>query len=87
MPPLLDQPDAPGPLYLHDLHPLAKKQYEREGRWPARWQPAPPERAAAALMFYEKHMLDDEVQLWNALETTAPRDLVTLDDVPLTAEY
>jgi hypothetical protein len=32
-------------------------------------------------------MAVDEVRLWNALGTTRPRAVLTLDDVPLTSLY
>ena len=78
---------APGPIYLHDMHELARKQYEREGRWPAQLQPAPIRRARAGLLFHELHMTTDEVALWEQLGTTAPAQVLSLDDVPLTSLY
>lgn len=78
---------APGPIYLHDMHELARKQYEREGRWPAHLQPAPIRRARSGLLFHELHMTTDEVALWQQLGTTAPAQVLSLDDVPLTSLY
>lgn len=86
--PLLgDMTERPGPLYLHDLHELARLQYEREGRWPPGLAAAPLTRARAGLLFHERHMLSNEVDLWNHFGTTAPIDVLTLDDVPLTSLY
>jgi len=78
---------APGPIYLHDMHELARKQYEREGRWPAHLQPASIRRARSGLLFHELHMTTDEVALWQQLGTTAPAQVLSLDDVPLTSLY
>ena len=75
------------PIYLHDLHELARQQYAREGRWPAGNTPAAPARARQGLLFHERHMQSLEIQLWEALHTTAPAEVVTLDDVPLTSLY
>lgn len=75
------------PIYLHDLHELARQQYAREGRWPAGNTPVPPSRARQALLFHERHMLSLEIQVWESLHTTAPAEVVTLDDVPLTSLY
>jgi hypothetical protein len=83
--PTLEQ--APGPMYLHDVHELVRKQYEREGRWPAHLQPAPIRRARSGLLFHELHMTTDEVGLWQQLGTTAPAQVLSLDDVPLTSLY
>jgi hypothetical protein len=87
LPLLDDMSQRPGPLYLHDLHELARLQYEREGRWPPGLAGAPLSRARAGLLFHERHMLSNEVDLWNHFGTTAPVDVVTLDDVPLTSLY
>ncbi|MCY1056576.1 hypothetical protein [Nannocystis sp. SCPEA4] len=87
LPLLDDMSQRPGPLYLHDLHELARLQYEREGRWPPGLTGAPLSRARAGLLFHERHMLSNEVDLWNHFGTTAPVDVVTLDDVPLTSLY
>ena len=79
---------GPGaPIDLHDLHDLARLQYEREGRWPPGSAPAGPGRARAALQFHERHMLSHELQVWDGLGTVAPAEVVTLDDVPLTSLY
>ncbi|MEZ4385604.1 MAG: hypothetical protein R3A79_30075 [Nannocystaceae bacterium] len=74
-------------LYLHDLHQLSREQYLREGRWPAGVEAASPRQADAGLLFYERHMLTYELELWNDLGTAAPRAIVELDDVPLTSLY
>jgi hypothetical protein len=76
-----------GGVDLHDLHPLARAQLQREGRWPVDWSPTPLARARLALHFYERHTLVHEVETWNALNTTRPRHVTTLDDVPLTSLY
>lgn len=83
--PTLEQ--TPGPIYLHDMHELSRKQYEREGRWPAHLQPAPIRRARSGLLFHELHMTTDEVALWQQLGTTVPAQVLSLDDVPLTSLY
>ncbi|MBA3545585.1 MAG: hypothetical protein H0T76_03795, partial [Nannocystis sp.] len=88
VPPSLLDPSRPGaPIYLHDLHELARLQYQREGRWPAGSVPAPPTRAREALLFHERHMRTHELQIWSALDTVAPAEVLTLDDVPLTSRY
>ncbi len=88
VPPSLLDPKAPGaPLYLHDLHDLARQQYVREGRWSPGNTPANITRARAALLFHERHMLSLELQIWDAQGSTAPAEIVTLDDVPLTSLY
>jgi hypothetical protein len=74
-------------LYLHDLHEYARQQYAREGRWPRGVEPVPPSRATDALLFHEHHMVSDEVTVWNAMHTTAPCSVLSLDDVPLTSLY
>ena len=84
-PSVLTEPGAP--IYLHDLHELARQQYIREGRWPTGNTPATPARARQGLLFHERHMLSLEIQLWESLHTTAPAEVVTLDDVPLTSLY
>jgi hypothetical protein len=84
-PSVLTEPGAP--IYLHDLHELARQQYIREGRWPTGLTPATPARARQGLLFHERHMLSLEIQLWESLHTTAPAEVVTLDDVPLTSLY
>lgn len=80
-------PEEPGRLHLHDLHELARRQYAREGRWPASLEPAQLSRANGALLFYELHMTTHEVDAWNRFGTTAPGTVLELDDVPLTALY
>ncbi len=88
VPPSLLDPARPGaPIYVHDLHELARLQYQREGRWPVASVPAPPTRAREALLFHERHMRTHELQIWSALETVAPAEVLTLDDVPLTSFY
>jgi hypothetical protein len=74
-------------FYLHDVHPLVQKQYEREHRWPTDLVPAPAGRADAGLLFHELHMTTDEIDLWNRMGTSAPASVITLDDVPLTSLY
>ncbi|MCA9710200.1 MAG: hypothetical protein KDK70_30450 [Myxococcales bacterium] len=78
---------SPGPLYLHDLHELSRRQYEREGRWPAALAPAPVSRARSGLLFHELHMASEEFSLWERMQTTAPHQVLALDDVPLTSLY
>lgn len=75
------------PVYLHDMHELARQQYAREGRWPPGLTSVPPGRARAGLIFHERHMLTYEVELWNRLGTTIPAEVLALDDVPLTSLY
>jgi len=88
VPPALLDPTRPGaPIYLHDLHELARLQYEREGRWSPENAPAPLGRARGALLFHERHMRTHELQIWGALHTVAPTEVLTLDDVPLTSRY
>ena len=74
-------------LYLHDIHELARLQYAREGRWPEGLVPAPAGRAELGLLFYERHMLTYETELWRAQGSTAPSGLLELHDVPLTSLY
>jgi hypothetical protein len=76
-----------GPLHLHDLHPLARLQYVREGRWPAELDEAPLARARAGFVFHELHMTSHETATWDRFGTTAPVAVVTLDGVPLTSLY
>jgi len=92
VPPSLLAPAHPGaalqpPIYLHDLHELARLQYQREGRWPLENAPAPVNRARSALFFEERHMRTHELQIWSAEGTVAPTEVLTLDDVPLTSLY
>lgn len=77
---------AGGDVYLHDVHRLAAEQYRREGRWPD-WTPSALGRADTALLFPEKHMLADEIAIWESLGTTQPAMVVTLDDVPIAIVY
>ena len=83
---LLHPDGAAGPFYLHDLHGLSRLQYEREGRWPVDAPPSAPSRARAGLLFHERHMLSNELELWQSLGPV-PAEVVTLDDVPLTSLY
>lgn len=86
--PLLPNMQQPtGSMYLHDLHELVRRQYVREGVLPPGLEAATPRRADQALMFYERHMLTNEIDVWNGLGTTSPSAVVTLDDVPLTGLY
>ena len=88
VPPSLLDPTGPGaPIYLHDLHELARLQYQREGRWAPESAPAPVGRARSALFFEERHMRTHELQIWSAQGTVAPTEVLTLDDVPLTSRY
>ncbi len=80
-------PEEGGRLFLHDLHELSRRQYAREGRWPADLEPAGLSRADAALHFHELHMTTYEVDAWNHFGTTAPSAVLELDDVPLTSLY
>jgi hypothetical protein len=73
-------------VYLHDVHPLARRQYVREGDWPPGLTPAPVQRAPAGLLFYERHMAIYELDLW-ARMGTAPAEVVTLHDVPTASLY
>lgn len=75
-----------GSVFLHDLHGLAMRQYEREGRWPKGAKPSSASRAGAGYMFYEKHMLADELPVWERMGT-APARVIELHDVPITAVY
>ncbi|KIG19250.1 hypothetical protein DB30_03806 [Enhygromyxa salina] len=85
--PLLEQGVLPAErVYLHDVHQLAVEQYRREGRWPG-WQPNGLGRADAALLFPEKHMLSDEIEIWDRFGTVQPAMVLTLDDVPVTIVY
>lgn len=78
---------GPHALHLHDLHELARRQYAREQRWPRGAKPSSISNADAALLFHERHMTTYDTQIWNRLSTTAPSEVVTLDDVPLTSLY
>lgn len=73
-------------VYMHDVHRFAIEQYRREGRWPS-WQPSGIGRADAALLFPEKHMLSDEIAIWDNLGTVQPAMVLTLDDVPVAIVY
>jgi len=86
-PSLLDPARPVGPIYLHDLHDLARLQYQREGRWAPENAPAPVGRARSALFFEERHMRTHELQIWSAQGSVAPAEVLTLDDVPLTIRY
>ena len=44
-------------------------------------------RASAGLLFPEKHMLADEIELWEAFDTVEPAAILTLDDVPVVVVY
>lgn len=78
---------TPGPIQLHDMHELARREYEREGRWPTQLEPTSIRRARSGLLFYELHMTTEEVALWEQLHTTTPLQVLSLDDVPLTSLY
>jgi hypothetical protein len=80
------EPDG-GPIYIHDIHGLAHKQYVREGRWPDGLRPSPISRASLGLLFHERHMATYEHRLWNRFGTTVPARVITLHDVPLTSLY
>ncbi|MCA9692915.1 MAG: hypothetical protein KC636_25175, partial [Myxococcales bacterium] len=77
---------ASAPVYLHDLHELSRRQYEREGRWPTRLRPAGARKAQLGLLFHERHMLTYELELWEAIGP-APARVIELHDVPLTSVY
>jgi 4-amino-4-deoxy-L-arabinose transferase-like glycosyltransferase len=83
---LTEESLAGGAVYLHDVHRLAAEQYRREGRWP-NWTPSAISRADTALLFPEKHMLSDEIEIWESFGTTRPAMVITLDDVPITVVY
>jgi hypothetical protein len=84
---LLEQESLAGrDVYLHDVARLAAEQYRREGRWPG-WTPSALARADVALLFPEKHMLADEIAIWESFGTTQPTMVVTLDDVPIAIVY
>jgi len=80
-------PRRDAPLCPGDLHPLARAQYVREGRWPHGLELGAHPRCRAALHHYEKHMVTYELTVWRNVETTAPTQIVALDDVPLAALY
>jgi hypothetical protein len=85
--PLLDAEAFAGErVYIHDVHRLALEQYRREGRWPG-WRATGVDRADAALLFPEMHMLSDEIAIWESLGTVQPSMVLTLDDVPITIVY
>ncbi|MFO7562786.1 MAG: phospholipid carrier-dependent glycosyltransferase [Enhygromyxa sp.] len=85
--PLLEQDSLAGKrVYLHDVHRMAAEQYRREGRWPG-WTPSGLSQAEVALLFPEKHMLSDEIAIWERLGTTQPAMVITLDDVPIAIVY
>ncbi len=84
---LLDSGGEARPLYLHDIHPLAARQYRRDGRWPATRRSAALGESQEALIFYEKHMTVDEIRIWNAYGTTRPAAVLTVEDVPVTGIY
>lgn len=84
---LFDEQSAARPLYLHDIHPLAARQYRRDGQWPTARRDAPLGKSQEALIFYEKHMTVDEIRIWNEYGTTRPAALLTVEDVPVTALY
>lgn len=85
--PLLDEGETlpPGPVYVHDVHALAIEQYRREGRWPG-WKRSGVSQAKAALLFPERHMVRDTVELRERFGP-APAMILTLDDVPVTVVY
>ena len=85
--PLLDEGVLPARrVFVHDVHALALEQYRREGRWPG-WTRARAGTGDAALLFPERHMLSEEIQIWDGLGTVQPAMLLTLDDVPVTVVY
>ncbi len=86
--PLLDEPgELRGPVFLHDLHELCRRQYAREGRLPEGWKRSNARSARTLLYFPEKHMEVDRVEIWNATGTTAPARVLELDGVPVTEVY
>lgn len=74
-------------LYVHDVHDLAVLQYRREGRWPEGVEPTSTSRAQSGLLFHELHMATWEYQQWERFGTAAPREVVTIDGVPLMSVY
>lgn len=74
-------------VYPHDLFELARKQYDREGRWPPGASTTGLSQANASLLFYEKHMAVDEIAIWEQMGTAQPEQVVSLHDVPLSALY
>jgi hypothetical protein len=79
--------DARGPVYLHDMHELVRRQYVREGALPRHVKSGPAHRARMGLLFHEMHMAVYEHELWDAIGTAAPSDGLALDDVPTTSLY
>jgi 4-amino-4-deoxy-L-arabinose transferase-like glycosyltransferase len=79
--------DARGPVYLHDIHELARRQYVREGALPQGVKSGPAHRARTGLLFHELHMAIYEYELWDAMGTAAPAEGLALDDVPTTSLY
>lgn len=84
--PLLSELGHARAVYLHDVHELARRQYAREGAWPPNVPAGAANRADAGLMFYEKHMLIYEIDLWDA-HGTAPSQVVSIHDVPTASLY
>ena len=84
--PLVPELNSPR-TYIHDISGHAHHQYVRENRWPEGVQPTPAHRAKQGLIFHERHMCSDELQLWRTMGTTAPTSVLSLDDVPLTSLY
>jgi hypothetical protein len=85
--PLLQELEPRSAVYIHDMHPLAVTQLKRENRWPNQLRSTSLSRAAAGLLFHERHMITYEVELWSQTERTAPSAVLTLDDIPLTSLY
>jgi len=85
--PLLPSAQDHTPLYLHDVHPLAQVQYERDGLWPVGLEIGNLGVARSGLLFHERHMLADELRSWDRFGTSAPVDVLELEDVPLTSLY
>ena len=78
---------ARGPVYLHDVHELVRRQYVREGALPRAFKSGPAHRARMGLLFHEMHMAVYEYELWDAVGTAAPAEGLALDDVPTTSLY
>lgn len=86
VPQALDQLDAPGELFGHDMHPYLLGAYQTDGRAPGITS-ASRRNAKWALHFYEDHFLIDEIWTQRADFGLAPSWVCDLDDVPLMSLY